>query len=414
MRILICNGGTHPELRWVAARCVELGHDVTYSTSLGVTTHEFSAAHNSKLVPRMLLREMGKRVLPDPIESRHVRRSSLAREFLSVAATRRRRTGLATQLIDSRNRAVDAATTRLARSFSPDAVITQSLSGWKLPEYCSSRNIPLTVNIGLPTGPVIDEILANEREANPSWAYFLQGGEPRPREHRSAAAELSIATNAIVASNFTATSLQPRGYSGNVILAPLGVPVKPTIAVHQNRRKAESPRILFVGQISQRKGLSYLFEAMKAGLPGNPHLTLAGADYKGMTARLRSSYPKVRAHFTGPLSRQELSKLYSSHTIFAFPSLTEGFGLALVEAMAHGMPVIATQNSAAPELFGRDEAGLLVPAGNSTALQAALAKLLDDESLRESISRAAAITAERMSWTTFADTVASHLAGPAS
>jgi glycosyltransferase involved in cell wall biosynthesis len=412
MRILICNGGTHPELQWIAARCVELNHEVIYSTSFGVTISELAAAKSSSWLPAFAYDQMRRRALPAPIAPTHVRRSAVGREVLSVAALRKSYTGAHIRLIDSRNNAVDARSVRLARRFSPDAVVMQSLSGWRLPEYCADMRIPLTVNFALPTGPVVDHILNKEREANPTWARFLQGADTRDREERSSSAELAAATNAIAASTFTAESLKPLGYSGPVIHAPLGVPVRPhaeALASRASSLDPHRPKILFVGQISQRKGLSYLFEAMSMGLPGNPVLTLAGADFNGMTAKLRSTFPDVQANFTGPLSREALSKLYGSHTVFAFPSLTEGFGLALVEAMAHGMPAVATPNSAAPDLFDNGRAGLLVPAGDPVALHQTLSKALLNPDLCEAMGVAAAARAKSMTWDSFADQVASQL-----
>jgi glycosyltransferase involved in cell wall biosynthesis len=132
------------------------------------------------------------------------------------------------------------------------------------------------------------------------------------------------------------------------------------------------PAILFVGRLFELKGGPDLLEAF---------------------GRLRASRPRARlwivgqsapsplppgAIFHGPLDGPALAGLYARASVFALPSLREAFGLAFVEAMTFGLPVVGTRVEAIPEIVADGETGLLVPPGDPPALAGALAALLDD------------------------------------
>jgi glycosyltransferase involved in cell wall biosynthesis len=92
--------------------------------------------------------------------------------------------------------------------------------------------------------------------------------------------------------------------------------------------------------------------------------------------------------FVANVDEPELVHLYSQSELAVVPSLYEGFSLPAVEAMACGVPVVATTAGALPEVLGRDgEAGFLVPPGDPQALAAAIERALDDEPLRRRLGR---------------------------
>jgi len=137
------------------------------------------------------------------------------------------------------------------------------------------------------------------------------------------------------------------------------------------------------------KGLRYLLEAVDALRRKRPiHLTVIGEPKKGgevarLIARLRLG---DCVSFTGRIPAEAFARHYAEATLAVVPSLYEGFGMPAGEAMACGVPVIATTGGALPEVVG--EAGLLVPPGDSPALAEAIAALLDDEGKRRALSRA--------------------------
>jgi MMP alpha-(1->4)-mannosyltransferase len=102
-------------------------------------------------------------------------------------------------------------------------------------------------------------------------------------------------------------------------------------------------------------------------------------------------------HFTGRLTQHELVKHYSAATIAVVPSLYEGFGLPAAEAMACGVPVIATTGGALPEVVG--DAGILVPPRSAEALAVAIKQLLNDKQAQQRMSQAGTKRVrEKFSW----------------
>jgi glycosyltransferase involved in cell wall biosynthesis len=151
---------------------------------------------------------------------------------------------------------------------------------------------------------------------------------------------------------------------------------------------------LFVGRIDpDQKGLHTLVRAV-ALLPASPGLEirLVGEDWGG-TERLRTLAQRLgvsdRLTFVGKLSRAELLNEYVQAQFFVLPSIFEPFGIVLLEAMAAGLPVIASRVGGIPEIVEDGRTGLLVEPGNPGALAEALRHLCRDEVLRKSMGRSA-------------------------
>lgn len=129
--------------------------------------------------------------------------------------------------------------------------------------------------------------------------------------------------------------------------------------------------ILYVGYEFQRKGGEVLlsaFERVAAVMP-DAELLVAGPRHIG-----RPLPPGVQ--HLGPVSRQQLSALYSQASVFVMPSLFEPFGLVFLEAMEHKLPCIGTDRCAMPEIIVDGETGLIVPAGDAAALAEKILYLL--------------------------------------
>jgi glycosyltransferase involved in cell wall biosynthesis len=119
---------------------------------------------------------------------------------------------------------------------------------------------------------------------------------------------------------------------------------------------------------------------------------------------------KGAVHFLSGVSDQRLVELYAEASVAVVPSLYEGFSLPAVEAMACGVPLVATTGGALPEVVGRDgETGLLVPPGDPAALAAALGRVLDDADLAARLSEAARRRVlERFTWRACAEGTVEH------
>jgi glycosyltransferase involved in cell wall biosynthesis len=108
-----------------------------------------------------------------------------------------------------------------------------------------------------------------------------------------------------------------------------------------------------------------------------------------------------RVEETGFVSKSELHDLYRRAAIFAFPSLDEGFGIPALEAMAYGIPVVASNTSALPEVCG--EAALLVDPTQVDEIAAALTRLAGDETLRNELKRRGIARASQFPWSSAVD-----------
>lgn len=163
----------------------------------------------------------------------------------------------------------------------------------------------------------------------------------------------------------------------------------------------DAPRekiVLHVGAIQRRKNVARLVEAFERTAPGW-RLVLAGSAGYGadeILARVAASPRRADIEWTGYVSDARLADLYRRAGIFAFPSLDEGFGMPVLEAMAWGVPVITSNGSALKEVAG--EAALLVEARETESIAAALEALAQDPSLRERLSALGRARAAAFSW----------------
>lgn len=109
------------------------------------------------------------------------------------------------------------------------------------------------------------------------------------------------------------------------------------------------------------------------------------------------------ARFTGALPDDELMRMYRQADVFCLPSVQEGFGIVFLEAMASGLPVVATSAAAIPEVVPQWQAGMLVPPGDINALVAALTELLGDAALRRAYGLAGQAHVVQFDWERVAD-----------
>ena len=148
-----------------------------------------------------------------------------------------------------------------------------------------------------------------------------------------------------------------------------------------------APYVLAVGTLEPRKNLLRLVAAFRALATTHPdlHLVMAGGDgldRPALDAAVAALDPGVRArvHLPGWVPGPERTALLRHAAVLAYPSLDEGFGLPLLEAMAVDTPVVAARAGAIPEVAG--DAALLVDPDDADALAAALAEVLDDDARR--------------------------------
>lgn len=162
-----------------------------------------------------------------------------------------------------------------------------------------------------------------------------------------------------------------------------------------------APRLLYVGTWLDQRGIYYLSEALAVlskALPG-VRLTVAGSSTEPEVVR-RIFDPSLHSQIDVIpfVDAARMPAVYAEHDIFVFPSLMEGMPLALLEAMATGMPVVTTETCGMADVVQDDVNGLLVPPANAQALVEAVLRLAGSVELRRRLGQAAQSTMRHYTW----------------
>ena len=220
-------------------------------------------------------------------------------------------------------------------------------------------------------------------------------------------ADARRADRVVCPSEATRRELVDAGFDGDRIrVVPLGVA---PVVVEQGlpqllrvRYGLDGPFVLWVGTLEPRKNLGRLVAAMSAAAPlSDVPLVLVGPDgWRTDVARTVAPLGE-RAVVVGSVSEVEKRAWYEAADVFCLPSLHEGFGLPVLEAMAHGVPVVTSAGTATEELAG--EAGLTVDPTDTGAIAEALCAVLADETLATRLADAGRIGAASRRWSDTAD-----------
>ena len=173
---------------------------------------------------------------------------------------------------------------------------------------------------------------------------------------------------------------------------PGSAPLPDTDCVSEESRD-EPLRLLFVGNCTRLKGIDHLIEALSLLWDVHLRLDIVGdvslepRYHKRLERRAKALGVSERVTFHGPISHELVGRFYSRADIFTFPSLYEGFGIVLAEAMQAGLPVVATRIGPVNEIVREGENALLVPPADSAALAGAIRRLASDPVLRDNFSR---------------------------
>lgn len=175
--------------------------------------------------------------------------------------------------------------------------------------------------------------------------------------------------------------------------------------------------ILYVGGISPHKNLKTLIDAYHQLIPDEKfhdlRLVLVGdhqndsfhSDYPSLKGYIESQGLTEKVLFTGFVADERLAYLYNAATLFVLPSLEEGFGLPIVEAMACGAPVVASDRGSLPEILG--DAGLYFDPLRADTLVNVLTELLDDDGRRQELRLRGLSRAKQFTWEAAAEKTAS-------
>jgi glycosyltransferase involved in cell wall biosynthesis len=159
---------------------------------------------------------------------------------------------------------------------------------------------------------------------------------------------------------------------------------------------ASESLLLYVGRLAPEKGI----ERLKAIMTGVSGTRLAFVGDGPARADLEREFGGTPAVFTGVLQGEDLASAYASADAFLFPSTTDTLGLAMLEALASGLPVVAARGGASHEIVSDEENGLLYEANSTPSLVSAVRRLFSEEGFRAGLARQARETAEKRDWGT--------------
>ncbi len=267
--------------------------------------------------------------------------------------------------------------------------------------YLRERSIP-TVLAQISPGPVARRIVAQEAERWTGWAAHAPRKQPVMEQR--VRAEWAAASVVLVNSEWSKQALQQEGVSEEEI-AVVPCAYEPPSDVEARVPSTTGPlRVLWVGTVGLRKGIQYLLEAADLVDDGAMEFTVAGP--LNITEHARQHAPSS-VTFLGPVSRDRVSDLYRRADVFVLPTLSDGFALAQLEALAHGVPVVTTRRCGRVVTDGED--GCLVPPRDSEALANALRTLDVNRAQLREMAQAARKTSQSYTPDTYAKRLQSAL-----
>lgn len=207
-------------------------------------------------------------------------------------------------------------------------------------------------------------------------------------------AEMELADLVLVPSRFVQRTIQ-QYTDKEVRLAPYGVDLERWRPAERPTPRESSPlRFLFAGHISVRKGLPLLFDAWRQAGLRDAQLKLVGSWH--LSQRALHELPS-NVSYLGHRSPSGLRQAYQEADVFVFPSYFDGYGLVILEAMACGLPVVASDAGGAADFVDQD-CGRIFPAGDIGTLVEQLRELAERRDELGQMQRASRLKAEQMTW----------------
>lgn len=206
---------------------------------------------------------------------------------------------------------------------------------------------------------------------------FINGGEINSKVIETEQLEYLESDHIFVASKFSKdTFLKKNIPSEKISVIPYGVDLSEFYPIQvQNDQKF---RVVFVGALSMRKGIHYLVRAFRLANIKNSELILIGKKCVETDQLISTDDFNGRIIVTGIIPRVEILVWLSRSTVFVLPSIEDGFGLVLLEAMACGLPVIATENTGGPDCIIDGVNGFIVPIRSPQAIMERLIYLYEN------------------------------------
>jgi len=388
-----------------AALALEEGHLLRhFETGSYSLQNGFPARFAAKLPtgPRSKLQRELNRRMQKGLSDAHIRSHPFWDTLFSAIARSGVSEVLANQVMLIRNERFDRTVASHVLKCRPAAVIGYDSSCLRTFEVCPAAGTLRILDQVIGHLAVGAPLLQEEQGLHPEWADSI-GLHRVDYTVNRCLAEAKQADAILAASDYVrATMIQVGIRASKILQLPYGVDVErfvPRTTAHSGVFRA-----LFVGQISQRKGIKYLLEAWKRLKLPNAELVLMGrvagegrglAPYHGLY-RHAPSVPYAEVH-----------TYYQSADVFVFPSIHEGSSLAVMEAMASGIPVIATHNSGTLVRDGQE--GFIVPIRDIDAIAQRILQMYNNRDLARQLGRQARQRVEEFTWKQYRSRLVNHM-----
>ena len=308
---------------------------------------------------------------------------------------------------------VDRITANLVRRRSAELRGVYAYEDGALHTFKAAKDFQLSCLYDLPIGywRTARRIQSEEAEVHPEWACTLPALDDSEEKLQRKDQEIKLADHIFVASEFTRKTLDSVPFPiPEISVIPYGSPQAISKKELDKSLKEASRRnklkVLFVGGLSQRKGLSYLLEAIEATTTIS-ELTLIGRKPKGVCRPLESALLKHR--WIDSLPHEKVLEEMRQQDVLVFPSLFEGFGLVVTEALSQGIPVITTPNTCGPDVLTEGKDGFIVPIRDAEAIAEKLVLLNNDRDRLISMRENAVHKAIGSNWNRYQERLASKI-----
>ncbi|MDE2465997.1 MAG: glycosyltransferase [Alphaproteobacteria bacterium] len=242
----------------------------------------------------------------------------------------------------------------------------------------------------------LEGLLARESERFPELRAVQDRYFKRRFPERQARRDTEIADADLIVCNSTVTrnSHVAEGADGaRMIVVPLAAP--PTIDEARPRAVSGPLRLIWAGTFSVRKGAHYLLDACRDSALQGVEIDIYGT--VTLPARACVGIPEF-IHLKGAVPRQDLLRQFEEADALIFPTLSDGFGLVVTEALSRGLPVITTDRAGAADLIRHHENGLVIRAHDAQAIKDAIGWCLDHRHQLNAMRPAALATAKARQW----------------
>jgi glycosyltransferase involved in cell wall biosynthesis len=269
------------------------------------------------------------------------------------------------------------------------------------------RGLARVYEVSSPAHGFVQSLIQREIEQFPELddgkrKYFLARQSWRTERQQQ---EWALADVVIANSTFTRDSYAAAGLDvSKVRIVPLGAPPINEARLERGNDESGPLRVLWVGTFSIRKGAHYLLSAWRRIAPSSGAiLNVFGANE--LPRSLTSDIP-ASVFLSATVPKSILVEHYRAADVLVFPTLCDGFGLVITEAFAHGLPVVTTRRAGAADFVRHGENGLIIPAGDASAIAEALQWCLSHRVKLKAMRQAALETAKRMQWSDFRQALA--------